>query len=1094
MTRFRLRRKAGLLLGLVVLTVLLLGAGLLGTRYGRRYLEQQLREQLAASSDLRVSPFQVGLNWRDFPHLTASVRQLVLTDTSHHGAVPVLTIPRADLRLNLLSLLRGRLRVDAATLYDAELRAYVDRQGRRWTLHGRRRPGPGRAPVTFDLPTVRLLRTRLHFRNDYKLTRFVARVAEARLAARQRGGQLLVSGQLHGTLDTLRRRTGDLLTQEPVRARVRYRYSFARRQGAFDGSRAILRGDTMHISGTHTTASRRPTGSWLNLRFEGHQALMQVLPRLLPPTMLPYIAGARSPSRAHIRYAISGLSSPTAQPRTRLHLELRRARLVWPDSTRRISRWDLRALYDTGPARQPATTSLTLEQCRIYSPIGQLDMALRVTDFTRPVVQGRLRGRTDLPALAALVAPGTWRARAGAAELDVRLRGPLPALNGQPRSAAGGRPLSMRGWVALHDAAFDVPSRRARVTGLNGRLGLQDSLWRLEALRGQVDGMHFRATANTLYLFSYLTGQRPTTRISGTFAVDELRVARLGELLRPASRAVPIRRRPSPAPDSPATLLPPGLQLRVGLRCARLVLPTDTLRDVTVQVRRDARRTTLSGLSARVWGGEVRGLATWPAPQVRTPGEFRLGLRFGSMDYARVARLIRRSLLAGGARPGSQGAPPAPRPQRPASPLRRLLLTANGQISCEVTTLRMPVGENLRHVRLRVHKTGSDFRLPGLYFATSSGGVGYGEASAHVANGRLQSATASLDLRYATLDVQRLLLLLASLKPDDQDEYIYGADEPRTRTARADSAAEARSERAEALLSGRLLTARLHVRAERVRYGALSGTDFRLNSRLRPGEARLEECSLQAFGGQVRLRGRLQTHPAADGSHPLHVQALLERIELPQLFGLADALRFDVLGSENVRGTMHCEADVYTALDSTFLPAVAQTRGYARADLQNLELLRVAALQQALRFIGQKKAEHLFFRPVSTQVFLEQGRLLIPRLRLNSNLTDMEISGEYGLNGRTNLYVGLNPVQALVGNNRRRIARIRSGSFARHPDRHLLYLNLRRPQGGVRYAVRPFQRRQQKQQQTALQQEFRRLMLRQPIDTTLRLLRPPQVR
>ncbi|RTQ50168.1 hypothetical protein EJV47_11075 [Hymenobacter gummosus] len=684
-----------------------------------------------------------------------------------------------------------------------------------------------------------------------------------------------------------------------------------------------------------------------------------------------------------------------------------------------------------------------------------------------------------MPALAALVAPGGWRARRGAAELDVRLHGLLPPAKGQP---PGSRALSVRGYLRLHDAAFDIPARQASFRDLNVRLGLQDSLWRLDALTGQVDGMHFRATARTLYLLDYLTGQRPNTRITGQFAVDELRLARLGELLRPAGGAAQ-QRRPAAEGRGSVSLLPPGLQLRVGLRCGRLVLPTDTLEQVALTVRRDARRTSLSGLSARVWGGQVRGRASWPGPAARgrTAGEFALALRFGTVDYRRVARLVRRSLLA---RP--RRAKPDAETARLQSPVRKLLLLANGRATCDIGTLLMPVGENLRHVRLRLTKAGSSFHLPSLYFVTTSGGAGFAQASAHVARGRLQSADASLDLRYATVDVQRLLLLLASLKPDDDDDD----EDDAVSAAAADSAAAVRQGRATALLGGRVLTARLQVRAERVRYGALSGTDFRLASRLRPGEARLDDCSLQAFGGQLKLRGRLQTH-AVGGRHPLHVQAQLQRIELPRLFEVADALSFDVLGSDNVRGTMDCEADLITDLDSTFLPAVARTSGYARAEVQNLELLRVTALEQALRFIGQKKTSHLFFRPVSTQVFLDQGRLLVPRLRLNSNLSDLEISGEYYLTGRSNLYVGLNPMQALLGNNRRRVARIRSGATARHPDRHLLYLHLRRPQGHMRYQVRPFQRRQQRQQQAQLLQEYRRLLQRQPIDTTLRLLRPP---
>lgn len=1074
------RRLLGLLL-LVLLAGLLLGIGLLGTDYGQRYLTRQVRTELARRSDLVVSPFQLRLTWQDFPHLTASVRHLTLTDTAYQRRVPVLVVQRADLRLGLGSLLRGRLRVAALHVHGAELRDYVDARGRHWALRGRR-PGPGAAsPPEFELPTVRLHDVRLLLRNDYKRSRFAAQIARAELQARLRGGLLTLAGPLTGVLDSLQRSTGTLLAAEPVQGRVQYRYAFGPRRGRFlPGTRFTLRGDTIRLSGTHTAAGGKAGGAGLRLRFEGRQRLLDVLPAVLPSALRPYLAGARSPSRAHLRFTLRGLSTPTAQPRAVLRLELRQAQLRWADHSRRISRWDLVAVFDNGPAHHLRTTSLTLRRCRIYSPLGRLDVRLQVRDFTRPTLLAHVRGRTDLPGLAALLAPDAWRAGRGGAELDVRLRGPLPT-SGAGQRAALSAPLahfSVRGHVALHDADLVVLGRNAHLTGLNVRLGLQDSLWQLDNFSGWVDGMRFRAQARTLYLLDYLLGRRASTLVSGQFTVQDLRVARLGQLLRPA-RPVGASR-PRAAADS--SLLPPGLRLRVALRCARLLLPTDTLQGVRVLVRRDGYRTSLSGLTARVWGGEVSGRASWPGPLARRrgSGNFRLAMRFDTVDYRRAARLISRTIRA---RPGTAGGPAAgPRPAGP-RPLRRLLLTANGQLSCSVGTLLMPVGENLRHVRLRAIKAGSAFQLPALYFATTSGGAGFGQATARLAGSRLQAATASLDLRYATVDVQRLLLLLASLQPDDEEDAApAGTARPPGRPAKG---------RASTLLAGQLLTARLHVRAEHVRYGALSGTGFRLTSRLRPGEARVDDCSLQAFGGQLHLRGRLLTN-AGQGHHPLHVQAQLRDVQLPRLFELAQALRFEVLGPANVRGRMSCEADLHTDLDATFLPATARTQAYARADVQDLELLNVAPLQQALRLLGQRRTSHLYFRPVSTSFFLDQTRLLVPELRLASTLTDLEISGDYDLSGRANLYLGVNPVQALLGNTRRRSARIQADAPTRRSaGRHLLYVNLRRPQGHMRYSVRPFQRREKQLQQARLRQECRQLLLRQPIDTTLRLLRPP---
>jgi hypothetical protein len=171
-----------------------------------------------------------------------------------------------------------------------------------------------------------------------------------------------------------------------------------------------------------------------------------------------------------------------------------------------------------------------------------------------------------------------------------------------------------------------------------------------------------------------------------------------------------------------------------------------------------------------------------------------------------------------------------------------------------------------------------------------------------------------------------------------------------------------------------------------------------------------------------------------------------------------------------------------------FLPVRANTYGYVKADLRDLELLNVEALEQSFRFVKKERTGHLFFEPVSTEFLLNGGQVLIPSLKLNSNLTELEVSGRYNLDGRANLYVGMNPLNVLFGNNKRRIERIQSGEPMRPRTPRLTYVNLRRDVPGTKYQVKLFQRKEQQQQQAALRQQYHQLLLSQRLDTTMRLL------
>jgi hypothetical protein len=662
MKSFSLRRV--LAVGFLVLLTLLLGLGaavwLLGRDYAVSYLQRTVREQLTKNSGLVLAPFTVELSpWRDFPHVTASLGHLSLTDTSHHRAVPVLRVGHADLRLELVDLWHRQVRVTRLEIHDADFQQYVDSTGHSWGLRGKkaRQQGEGKDPLlNFNLDSIVVYNFHMVTKNDYAHSTLAGQVQHARLTGGIRQGALRLSGVLDGYLEQLANRSGTLLAHEPVRAWLNYRYAFKARRGEFWRTRATLNGDTISIGGTHTVAANQPTGTMLHLQFAGTQPLVDVLHAALPPRLRPYLTGATSPSHARIVYTISGLSGPTVRPHTVLTFGLRNASLAW-DSTRRINRWDLQGTYDNGSAHNLRTASVTLDHCRIYSPVGQLNVEVVLRNFVRPYVDGHLRGRTELPELATVISPGLWRAKKGIADLDVQMRGFIPPL-GDQMLARTQKSLSVRGTIELRGAAFSLPARRIAVSEVNVHIGLRDSLWRLTNASGVFDGMRFKAAATTTYLLTYLTGQHPSTSIAGQFEVDELHIDRLRALGNAPTQRVlatanakrhgrrPRQRRNARqlAMTMGSHLLPDDVRLNVGLRCGRLILGPDTLRNLAVNLRHDGKEVHLSKIEANFLSGRLFGQASWPTDTTNdvAPINFQLGMRFGSVNYRKlITRLTR---------------------------------------------------------------------------------------------------------------------------------------------------------------------------------------------------------------------------------------------------------------------------------------------------------------------------------------------------------------------------------------------------------------------------------------------------------------------
>jgi hypothetical protein len=1065
------------------------GAGwLLLTHYAQPFAQREIRRALTHESELALAPFEVDFSIiRDFPYPTATLRHLALTDTAHGRAVPVLQIGELDLRLVARELLHRRVRITHLTVSNILLHQEVDSLGRSWGLRGKKRPSAqGHAPaVDMAIDSVLLYNLRLTTHNDYIHSALGASARVARLALAVRQGQLTVRGRFAGSLDELRNRSGTLLSHEFVQGRVHYRYEFEKRRGLFfDDTRATLNGDTITLVGTHQAdtvqAGGVPRGTWLNLRFSGYQPLVEVLDAALPPAVKQYMAGAVSPSKAQLVYTMSGLSGPRVRPRVIMNFGLRGASIQWPDSARRIDRWDLQATYDNGPAHDPSTMRVRFNQCRVYSPVGQLDVSFLLRDFRRPYVVGHLHGRTDLPALAVVLPTSRWSATRGVADLNVHLRGFLPAMG--PKQPNGFRKnMSVRGTATLHDVTLQLKNRRTGLQHLNVQIGLRDSLWQLTNASGVLgQGMHFKASANTVHLLDFFTDQSETASISGNFDLTELDLGQLRELTRrPSSAPDPTARTTAAKRRLAATLgrrlIPPGLRLDVALRLGKLALATDTLRDLAVRVHHDGRLVQLSGIRGRLWDGQVRGQVQWPTDSANAvaPVTYNVAFKFDTLSYRNlVGRLSR---------------PPKHSTKRPTSPaVRELLLAANGHLTYDVNTLTLPDGEALRAVHLRLDKDGSALNMPEMRFTAPQGGRGQGQALVLLDGLHIVAADATLDLRYAQLDIPRLLRMLASVAPPQPADSAARATLRASRQARR--LARNGGRQPSSMLTNGQFTALLRVDAEQVRYGGVTGGSFRLVSRLREGEALLDVCTLNTQEGRISLRGKLTTN-AGSQHHPLQVQALLEDINLPTLFQTLTNVNLNVLTADNIRGTLRCAAAVRTDLDARFLPNLNYTTGYLKADIRNLELIDVEALEDAFKLV-KKRTRHLYFEPVATEFVLSRGQLLIPDLRLDSNLTELQVSGRYGFDGRANLFIGMNPVHALLGNNQKRIARIQAGEEVNRRDAKLTYVNLSREQPHTKYQVRLFQKHEQRQQQAILRRQSHLVILTQRLDTTLRL--PPR--
>ncbi|PSR52788.1 hypothetical protein AHMF7605_04240 [Adhaeribacter arboris] len=403
--------------------------------------------------------------------------------------------------------------------------------------------------------------------------------------------------------------------------------------------------------------------------------------------------------------------------------------------------------------------------------------------------------------------------------------------------------------------------------------------------------------------------------------------------------------------------------------------------------------------------------------------------------------------------------------------LLSLLNVASSQLNVRVGTLNLSGKEALRQLRFQVNQLGQRVTLTNMHFVTPDEGKATASGGFKLTKAGIQVPYLKVNLQYDYLNLQTFMQHIAELK-----DLAPKSNQPLTRTQR----------RRRAAIRENSFWLQLNASAKRVQYEYLKGSNLILRANINKEEANLTELSLQAFNGQINSHGSMLLRNPG-GTYPMRIQAKITGIDLQQVFVVANQMNMDVLKSENVKGKVECHVSFVTHLDKTFSPSLDRTVAYANATFRDMELIEVAPIQNALRFLRKQRTEHLYFDDVTTKFILENNQFITPRLSMNSNLTDFELSGRYIMGGGANLNMDINVLNVLFGNNKKRIEKIQDDSTKTDDNGNMQHLLLTREQ--EKYKVRLTNRKDRAANNKALREEFNNILQQHRIDTLFTLNR-----
>lgn len=405
--------------------------------------------------------------------------------------------------------------------------------------------------------------------------------------------------------------------------------------------------------------------------------------------------------------------------------------------------------------------------------------------------------------------------------------------------------------------------------------------------------------------------------------------------------------------------------------------------------------------------------------------------------------------------------------RKPRSGYRKNLWdNTNTQVNLRVGNVNLPGQEKIKNLTVQVNQRNQKVKLTRMRFTTTGNGKATASGGFDLIPTGLSKPYLNVSLQYPYLNLQSFMQDIASLKGEAPPQSAQ--------------AAAAQSSRNMATIKEKDYWLTLQVRAKKLEYLYLKGSDLIMEASLNKNRVRLSKLRLQALGGQLNARGELRLDAPGD-SVPVRLRSQVNNINLQQLFAFAETMNLDVLGSQNIKGTADCNLVVNTWLDKTFSPSFAGTIAYAKASFQDMELIQVAPIQNALRFIRKERTGHLYFENVTTNFLLRDSQFVTPGLALNSNLTAFELSGSYTMGGAANLNMDVNVLSVLFGNNKRRIERIQADSLTASRVQKKQHLQLFRE--GNKYKVRLSDRKEREKSGRALQQEFSNFLRQHQIDT-----------
>ena len=182
-----------------------------------------------------------------------------------------------------------------------------------------------------------------------------------------------------------------------------------------------------------------------------------------------------------------------------------------------------------------------------------------------------------------------------------------------------------------------------------------------------------------------------------------------------------------------------------------------------------------------------------------------------------------------------------------------------------------------------------------------------------------------------------------------------------------------------------------NARINRLKFRRLRANQVTGNISLNNQVAKVSDFSLRSMGGRVQANATMDGRDSL--KVPVDVKMRLERLDIDSIFYTLENFDQDYLTHENLKGQLFADVDALLPFDRALELDMNAMIADISMSVKNGELNDFETMQELSRFIEEEELANLRFSEMNNDLRIEQGKLFIPLMEINSNIANIGMRG-----------------------------------------------------------------------------------------------------